>query len=58
MMPGRKRSECVPDGVMRIFNYMSRKKGGEKMEAIIKAVVIGVLTVAIAALEQSGGDES
>lgn len=43
---------------MRIFNYVNRKKGGGKMETIIKAVVIGVLTVAIAALEQSGGDES
>ena len=38
--------------------YYKRKKGGEKMDTIIKAVVIGVLTVAIAALEQSGGDES
>jgi len=28
------------------------------MDAVIKAVVIGVLTVAIAALEQSGRDES
>lgn len=57
MMPGQMRSGCVPDSVIEIFNYINRKKGGEKMETIIKAVVIGVLTVAIAALEQSGGDE-
>lgn len=41
---------------MRIFNYINRKKGGEKMETIIKAVVIGVLTVAIAALKQDDGE--
>ena len=29
-----------------------------RMDAVIKAVVIGVLTVVIAALNQSGGDES
>lgn len=57
MMPGQMRSGCVPDSVMRTFNNYNRKKGGEKMETIIKAVVIGVLTVAIAALEQSGGEE-
>lgn len=57
MMPGQMRSGCVPDSIMGILNYINRKKGGEKMETIIKAVVIGVLTVAIAALEQSGGDE-
>lgn len=43
---------------MGIFIIIIGRKEGEKMDAIIKAVVIGVLTVAIAALEQSGGDES
>lgn len=47
----------MPDGVKGNHHYY-KKKGGGKMETIIKAVVIGVLTVAIAALEQSGGDES
>lgn len=56
MMPGQMRSGCVPDGVMGII-IINKKKGGGKMETIIKAVVIGVLTVAIAALEKSGGDE-
>lgn len=56
MMPGQMRSGCVPDGYEKFYLY-NRKKGRGKMEAIIKAVVIGVLTVAIAALEQSGGDQ-
>lgn len=46
----------MPDEYENLHLY-NRKKGGEKMETIIKAVVIGVLTVAIAALEQSSGDE-
>lgn len=33
------------------------KEGGEEMDAVIKAVVIGVLTVVLTALNQSGGDE-
>ena len=33
------------------------KKEGEQMEMVVKAVVIGVLTVVIAALEQKDGDE-
>lgn len=42
---------------MGVFVIINRKKGGGRMDAIIKAVVIGVLTVVIAALEQSGGDQ-
>ena len=56
-MPQRMRSGCAPDGVMGVFVIINRKKGGGRMDAIIKAVVIGVLTVVIAALEQSGGDQ-
>lgn len=36
---------------------MIRKKEDEKMETVIKAVVVGILTVVIAALNQNGGDK-
>ena len=35
---------------------MIRKKEDEKMETVIKAVVVGILTVVIAALNQNGGE--